>query len=91
MKSAQMKADAGAGPIGIGPGRAGWTRHIRFRHATWNQVTTEKLADVKISAPVAGQVAAKPAPKHGRTSAHDLRHGALSCRRLRISIPDSPS
>jgi hypothetical protein len=33
------------------------------RHATWNQVTTEKFADVKINAPVADEAFAKPAPK----------------------------
>jgi hypothetical protein len=33
------------------------------RHATWNQVTTEKFTDVKINAPVADEVFAKPAPK----------------------------
>ena len=33
------------------------------RHATWNQVTTEKLTDVKINAPVAADAFAKPAPK----------------------------
>ena len=33
------------------------------RHATWNQVTTEKFADVKINAPIADDVFAKPAPK----------------------------
>jgi photosynthetic reaction center cytochrome c subunit len=33
------------------------------RHSTWNQVTTEKFADVKINAPVADEVFAKPAPK----------------------------
>ena len=33
------------------------------RHATWNQVTTEKFTDVKINAPVADDVFAKPAPK----------------------------
>jgi photosynthetic reaction center cytochrome c subunit len=30
------------------------------RHATWNQVTTQKLTDVKINAPVADTVFAKP-------------------------------
>jgi hypothetical protein len=34
-----------------------------IRHATWNQVTTEKFSDVKINAPVADDVFAKPAPK----------------------------
>jgi hypothetical protein len=33
------------------------------RHATWNQVTTGKFTDVKINAPVADEVFAKPAPK----------------------------
>jgi photosynthetic reaction center cytochrome c subunit len=33
------------------------------RHATWNAVTTEKFADVKINAPVDDAVFAKPAPK----------------------------
>ncbi len=33
------------------------------RHATWNQVTTEKFTDVKINVPVADEVFAKPAPK----------------------------
>ena len=33
------------------------------RHATWNQVWTEKFTDVKINAPVADDVFAKPAPK----------------------------
>ena len=33
------------------------------RHATWNNVTTEKIADVKIDAPVADEVFAKPAMK----------------------------
>jgi photosynthetic reaction center cytochrome c subunit len=33
------------------------------RHATWNQVTTEKLTDVTINAPVPDDVFAKPAPK----------------------------
>ena len=33
------------------------------RHATWNQVTTEKFSDVKINAPVADDVFTKPAPK----------------------------
>ena len=33
------------------------------RHATWNQVTTEKFTDVKINAPVADDVFVKPAPK----------------------------
>ena len=30
------------------------------RHATWNQVTTQKLTDVKINAPVADTAFAKP-------------------------------
>jgi hypothetical protein len=30
------------------------------RHATWNAVTTEKFTDVKINAPVADNVFAKP-------------------------------
>ena len=30
------------------------------RHATWNQVTTEKFTDVKINAPIADDVFAKP-------------------------------
>ena len=33
------------------------------RHATWNAVTTEKFADVKINAPIDDAVFAKPAPK----------------------------
>jgi len=33
------------------------------RHATWNAVTTEKFADVKLNAPVDDAVFAKPAPK----------------------------
>jgi hypothetical protein len=33
------------------------------RHATWNAVTTERFTDVKINAPVADDVFAKPAPK----------------------------
>lgn len=33
------------------------------RHATWNAVTTEKFTDVKIDAPVADDVFAKPALK----------------------------
>jgi hypothetical protein len=33
------------------------------RHATWNQVTTEKFSDVKINAPVADEVFARPAVK----------------------------
>jgi photosynthetic reaction center cytochrome c subunit len=33
------------------------------RHATWNQVTSEKFADVKINAPIADDLFAKPAPK----------------------------
>jgi hypothetical protein len=33
------------------------------RHATWNAVTTEKIADVKLNAPVDDAVFAKPAPK----------------------------
>jgi photosynthetic reaction center cytochrome c subunit len=33
------------------------------RHATWNQVTTEKFTDVKINAPLADEVFTKPAPK----------------------------
>ncbi len=33
------------------------------RHATWNAVTTENFADVKINAPVDDAVFAKPAPK----------------------------
>ena len=33
------------------------------RHATWNQVTTEKFTDVKINAPVSDDVFVKPAPK----------------------------
>jgi photosynthetic reaction center cytochrome c subunit len=33
------------------------------RHASWNAVTTEKFADVKINAPVDDAVFAKPAPK----------------------------
>jgi hypothetical protein len=33
------------------------------RHATWNQVTTENFADVKINVPVADEVFAKPAPR----------------------------
>jgi hypothetical protein len=33
------------------------------RHATWNQVTTEKFTDVKINAPVADEVFTKPATK----------------------------
>jgi hypothetical protein len=33
------------------------------RHATWNQVTTAKFAEVKINAPVADEVFAKPAAK----------------------------
>jgi photosynthetic reaction center cytochrome c subunit len=33
------------------------------RHATWNQVTTERFTDVKINAPVADDVFTKPAPK----------------------------
>ena len=31
-----------------------------IRHATWNQVTTERLTDVKINAPVADTIFAKP-------------------------------
>jgi photosynthetic reaction center cytochrome c subunit len=31
-----------------------------IRHATWNQVTTEKFTDVKINAPIADEVFAKP-------------------------------
>jgi hypothetical protein len=31
------------------------------RHATWNQVTTEKFVDVKINVPVADAIFAKPA------------------------------
>jgi photosynthetic reaction center cytochrome c subunit len=34
------------------------------RHATWNQASTGKFTDVKINAPVADDVFAKPAPKH---------------------------
>jgi hypothetical protein len=30
------------------------------RHATWNAVTTEKITDAKINAPVADTVFAKP-------------------------------
>lgn len=33
------------------------------RHATWNQVATEKFSDVKINAPVADEIFTKPAPK----------------------------
>lgn len=33
------------------------------RHATWNQVTTQKFADVKINAPVADTLFAKPTPQ----------------------------
>jgi len=33
------------------------------RHSTWNQVTTQKITDVKINAPIAADVFAKPAPK----------------------------
>jgi hypothetical protein len=33
------------------------------RHATWNQVTTEKFTDVKVNAPVADEIFAKPAQK----------------------------
>jgi photosynthetic reaction center cytochrome c subunit len=33
------------------------------RHSTWNQVTTERFADVKINAAVADDVFAKPAPR----------------------------
>ena len=33
------------------------------RHATWNQVNTEKFTDVKINAPVADEAFAKPAAK----------------------------
>ena len=33
------------------------------RHATWNAVTTEKFADVKINAPIDDAVFVKPAPK----------------------------
>jgi hypothetical protein len=33
------------------------------KHSTWNAVTTEKLTDVKINAPVADTVFAKPAPQ----------------------------
>ena len=33
------------------------------RHATWNQVTTERFSDVKINAPVADEVFVKPAAK----------------------------
>ena len=45
------------------------------RHATWNQVTTEKFTDVKINAPVADDVFAKPAPKQsrGRAAKSDSR------------------
>jgi hypothetical protein len=34
-----------------------------LRHSTWNAVTTEKLSDVKINAPVADTIFAKPAPQ----------------------------
>jgi len=33
------------------------------RHATWNQVTTERFTDVKINAPVGDEVFVRPAPK----------------------------
>jgi hypothetical protein len=33
------------------------------RHSTWNQVTTEKIADVKINAAIPDDAFAKPAPK----------------------------
>ena len=33
------------------------------RHATWNQVTTQKFSDVKINAPVADTIFAKPTPQ----------------------------
>jgi photosynthetic reaction center cytochrome c subunit len=33
------------------------------RHATWNQVTTEKFTDVKINVPVADAIFTKPAPQ----------------------------
>ncbi len=33
------------------------------RHATWNQVTTEKFTDVKLNTPIADDVFARPAPK----------------------------
>ena len=34
-----------------------------IRHATWNQVTTEKFVDVKINASISDEVFAKPAAK----------------------------
>jgi len=34
-----------------------------IRHATWNQVTTEKFTDVKLNTPIADDVFARPAPK----------------------------
>ena len=34
-----------------------------LRHSTWNAVTTEKLSDVKINAPVADTIFGKPAPQ----------------------------
>lgn len=33
------------------------------RHATWNQATTQKFSDVKVNAPIAADVFARPAPK----------------------------
>ncbi len=33
------------------------------RHSTWNQVTTERLMDVKINAPIADEIFVKPVPK----------------------------
>ena len=33
------------------------------RHATWNAVTTEKVTDVRINAPVADELFVKPSPK----------------------------
>ena len=40
---------------------AGIKQPFTVRHATWNAVTTEKFTDVKINAPVADEVFAKPA------------------------------
>ena len=34
-----------------------------IRHATWNQVTTERFTDVKLNTPIADDVFARPAPK----------------------------
>ena len=33
------------------------------KHSTWNAVTSEKFSDVKINAPVADTIFAKPVPQ----------------------------